>query len=286
MVRTVRRRLVWNGGRIARSGKNQSWCWQRLVGPVFECALHPHRVPQANTPFFGRGRLIAPRISKNAIAPVVPGRKTRKQTDISQWERLLAASHHEVRQPGSETALGDPREDNREYNAVCHCGSTKAALNLAQRRTEFPKETISMSETLALPKDQIDEHKEKYFSFQIKGWTNFDPMDKTLARIAEGLENGGGFLKLIEVLRVEGELASIDDEEVRECFANILAAKRLVRNIHELPKKLIEELRSALKTEEEVVPQKPVRQGAISSVNESAPPAKFWPGPKFPTAMP
>src|ERR1700730_555505 len=139
MVRTVRRRLVWNGGRIDRSGKNQSWCWQRLVGPVSQCALRPHRVPQANTPFFGRGRLIAPRISRNGIAPVVPGRKTRKQTDISQWERLLAASHHEVRQPGSETAPGDPREDNREYNAVCHCGSTKAALDLAQRCTEFQR---------------------------------------------------------------------------------------------------------------------------------------------------
>jgi hypothetical protein len=145
-----------------------------------------------------------------------------------------------------------------------------------------------MSETLsALSKNRIDEHKEKYFSFQIKGWTNFDPMDKTLARIAEGLENGGGFLTLIEVLRVEDELASIDDEEVRECFANILAAKRLVRNVHELPKNIIEELRSALKTEEEVVPKKPVRQVAISSVNDdSAPPVKSWPGPKFPTAMP
>jgi hypothetical protein len=35
---------------------------------------------------------------------------------------------------------------------------------------------------------------------------------------------------------------------VRDCFANILAAKRLVRNIHQLPHKLIEDLRSALKT--------------------------------------
>lgn len=136
-----------------------------------------------------------------------------------------------------------------------------------------------MSETLsALPTNQIDEHKEKYFSFQIRGWTNFDPMDKTLDRIAESIENGDGFLTLMEVLKVDDELASIDDEEARECFANMLAAKRLVRNVQQLPKKLIEELRSALKTEGEVVPKKPVTQVAISSVNdESAPRAKFWP---------
>ncbi len=76
-------------------------------------------------------------------------------------------------------------------------------------------------------------------------------MDKTLARIVEGIEQGGGFLTLVEVLKIEDDLASIGDEEVRECFANILAAERLVRNVHELPKKLIEELRSALKTEDE-----------------------------------
>src|SRR5438093_1391762 len=113
-----------------------------------------------------------------------------------------------------------------------------------------------MSGTLRAPqKIQTYEQSEKYFSFQIKGWTNFDPMDKTLAKIAEGIEQGGGFLSLMEVLKVEDDLASIGDEEVRECFANILAAKRLLRNAHELPKNLIEELRSALKTDEEVVPK-------------------------------
>ena len=45
-----------------------------------------------------------------------------------------------------------------------------------------------MSETLRSPqKIQTHEQSEKYFSFQIKGWTNFDPMDKTLAKIAEGI---------------------------------------------------------------------------------------------------
>ena len=136
-----------------------------------------------------------------------------------------------------------------------------------------------MSETLSVShKNQTDERKEKYFSFQIKGWTNFDPTDKTLARIAEGIEQGGGFLTLMEVLKVEEDIAAIGDEEVRECFANILAAQRLLRNVHELPKKLIEELRSALKTDEEVVPKKPVMPVAISSGNdESGSRSKFWP---------
>ena len=130
----------------------------------------------------------------------------------------------------------------------------------------------------ASQRNQTDEHKEKYFSFQIKGWTNFDPMDETLARIADGIEKGRGFLTLIQVLKVEEDIAAIDDEEVRECFANIVAAKRLVKNVHGLPQKLIEELRAALKTEDEVVPKKPVIPVAISTVNEeSAPRAKFWP---------
>src|SRR5437016_11957454 len=87
---------------------------------------------------------------------------------------------------------------------------------------------------------KTDEHKEKYFSFQIKGWTNFDPMDKTLASIAKSIEQGDGFLTLLEVQNVETDLAAIGDEEVRECFANILAAKRLVKTVHDLPKNLIQ----------------------------------------------
>jgi len=126
-----------------------------------------------------------------------------------------------------------------------------------------------MSKILRAPQQiQTDEQSEKYFSFQIKGWTNFDPMDKTLAKIAEGIEQGGGFLSLMEVLKVEDDLASIGDEEVREFFANVLAAKRLLRNAHELPKNLIEELCSALKTEEEVIPKKTVTPVAISSVDD------------------
>jgi hypothetical protein len=108
-----------------------------------------------------------------------------------------------------------------------------------------------MSQTsVALQNNQPCEQSEKYFSFQIKGWTNFDPMNKTLARIAAGIEEANGFLTLVEVLTVEDSLASIDDEEARECFANTIAAKRLLKNIHELPKKVVEELRSALNAEE------------------------------------
>jgi hypothetical protein len=143
----------------------------------------------------------------------------------------------------------------------------------------FLKETISMSETLGAPqKNQPDVQSEKYFSFEIQAWTNFDLMDKTLTRIAEGIEQGGGYLTLLEVVKVEADLASIGDEEVRECFANTLAAERLLRNVHELPKNLIEELRSALQIEEKVVPKKTVAPVPISSLsNESASRAKRWP---------
>jgi hypothetical protein len=137
-----------------------------------------------------------------------------------------------------------------------------------------------MSDALGAPQiGQTDEHKQKYFSFQIKGWTNFDPMDKTLARIAESIEQGGGFLTLVEVLKTENDLACIGDEEVRECFANILAAKRLIRTVHELPKNLIQELLSALKADvEEVAPKKPATSVTNLAANdESASRAKQWP---------
>jgi len=135
-----------------------------------------------------------------------------------------------------------------------------------------------MSQTLAPRASLTDEHKEKYFSFQIKGWTNFDPMDKSLASIAKSIEQGDGFLTLLEVLNAENDLAAIGDEEVRECFANILAAKRLVKTVHELPKNLIEELRTALNTEEEKVPKKSAVSVANFPVNdEPGARAKQWP---------
>ena len=136
-----------------------------------------------------------------------------------------------------------------------------------------------MSETLKVPQtDQSDKQSEKYFSFQIKGWTNFDPVNKPLAKVAEGIEQGNGFLTLVELLRVENEVASIDDEEVRECFENLLAAKRLIQNVNELPAKVREELRAALETKEEVVPKKIVTLVPGPSVNEeSGSRFKRWP---------
>ena len=133
-----------------------------------------------------------------------------------------------------------------------------------------------MADALGAPqRNQTDEHKEKYFNFHFKGWTNFDPMNKTLASIAESIEDGGGFLTLVEVLKTENDLAGISDQEARECFANILAAKRLVKSVHELPKSLLDELRSALKAEDEAVPKK-----TVASVGTGVEPvlrAKDWP---------
>ena len=136
-----------------------------------------------------------------------------------------------------------------------------------------------MSETLKLlPTDQSSKQGTKYFTFQIRGWTDFDPMDKTLAMIAARIEDGDGFLTVVEVLRVENDITAIDDEEVRECFENLHAAKRLIQNVNELPIRLKEELRAALKTEDEmasqknpkVVPGPTLDEGSLSRV-------KRWP---------
>jgi hypothetical protein len=50
-----------------------------------------------------------------------------------------------------------------------------------------------MSDTPAPQQNPTDEHKEKYFSFQIKGWTNFDPMDKPLAGLLKALSEARDF---------------------------------------------------------------------------------------------
>jgi hypothetical protein len=138
----------------------------------------------------------------------------------------------------------------------------------------------AMSQTHEMPQtNQNHEPRDRYFSFQIKGWTNFDPMDKTLARLAESIDQGNGFLTLVEVLTVEDDLASIQDEEVRTCFENLLAAKRLMRNFNELPPKIKEELRAvALRTEEEVAPKNIVTLVPGSSASpEAAAVVKRWP---------
>jgi hypothetical protein len=99
---------------------------------------------------------------------------------------------------------------------------------------------------------------ERYFKLQIRAWTDFDPMDKKLSEITEAIEQGGGLLTAIEVLTVEEDLAAISDTEVREGFQNIRAARRVLRSVGELPKKLVEDLRSALNAQEQVDQRKPV----------------------------
>ena len=136
-----------------------------------------------------------------------------------------------------------------------------------------------MSETIKVAStNQNAEPIEKYFSFQIKGWTNFDPMDKTLVKVAEGIELGDGFLTLVEVLKVEDDVNSIDDEEAKEYFENLLAAKRLIQNVNDLPAKVREELRAVLKSEEEVAPNKIVTLAPTPSVSDdTVSRVKRWP---------
>jgi hypothetical protein len=130
-----------------------------------------------------------------------------------------------------------------------------------------------MSETLKVAQTSQSSESEKYFSFHIKGWTNFDPMNTTLAQVADRIERGHGLLTQFEVLKVEEKTTSIDDEEAKKWFENLLAAKRLIQNANELPAKIKEELRAALGTEEEAVPNKVVTLGppSTSFVNEEAP---------------
>lgn len=99
----------------------------------------------------------------------------------------------------------------------------------------------------------------KYFKFQLSGWTDFDPMDKELSEIADAIAQGSGLLSAIEVVEVQDDLAAIKDMEVREGFQNILAARRILRSLGDLPKNVVEELRSALKVQEEVDERKPPR---------------------------
>jgi hypothetical protein len=132
-----------------------------------------------------------------------------------------------------------------------------------------------MWKSSVVPQSSQTEPKERYFKIQMKAWTNFDPMEKTLAEIAQGMEQGNGFLSVIEVLEVADSLASITDEDIRNGFENILAAKRVVRAVSNLPPKLKEELRSALQKETDVeqsphvVPRKAVGSAVEEIGSES-----------------
>jgi hypothetical protein len=97
----------------------------------------------------------------------------------------------------------------------------------------------------------------KYFKIQVRGWTDFDPLDKKLPDIADAIERGGGFLTAIEVLDTKDDLSAISDNVVREGFENIQAARRVLRSIGELPTSLVEDLRAALNEPAETA-KKPV----------------------------
>ena len=109
----------------------------------------------------------------------------------------------------------------------------------------------------------------KYFKFQMSGWTDFDPMDKNLSELTEAIENGGGFVTAVEVLEIADDLSRIKDKEVLEGFQNILAAKRVLENVGELPKKLVDELRSALKAQEGGEEKKPLTPPAVSVLRQA-----------------
>src|SRR5437762_12130812 len=59
-------------------------------------------------------------------------------------------------------------------------------------------------------------------------------------------------LTAIEVLEVEDDLAAISDNEVKEGSKTSLAARKVLRSIGELPKSLVDDLRSVLNARQEV----------------------------------
>lgn len=126
-----------------------------------------------------------------------------------------------------------------------------------------------MAERLAVPlQNQSGKEGEKFYNFQIRGWLNFDPVDKTLANVAERIDMGDGFVAMVDLLKVADGVSAIDDEEIREAFENLLAVKRLIQNASQLPTTLIEELRAALKMEQQIAPKKNVTPISSSSGRE------------------
>jgi hypothetical protein len=76
---------------------------------------------------------------------------------------------------------------------------------------------------------------QRFYKLLVKAWTSFDPANMDLSEIAEFIDDGSGFLSSIEVVSVAEDLRGIDDAEVREGFANLLAADRVLQNIADLP---------------------------------------------------
>jgi hypothetical protein len=86
----------------------------------------------------------------------------------------------------------------------------------------------------------------RYFNLQVSAWTNFDPSSAELTEIARAIEEGNGFLSVIEVTRVVDNVGEIDDPEIRQRFETVLAAERLLDGVSELPQSLKDKLYAAL----------------------------------------
>jgi hypothetical protein len=88
----------------------------------------------------------------------------------------------------------------------------------------------------------------KYFKLQLKAWTNFDPAQEDLTAIADAIRKAEGFITVMEVTEVSG-LKEITDPEVRERFASVEAAEKILQNLDKLPTSVREQLYSALATQ-------------------------------------
>jgi hypothetical protein len=93
----------------------------------------------------------------------------------------------------------------------------------------------------------------KYFKLQVKAWTSFDPSQKELIAIANGIQRGEGIVTVMEVTQVS-ELNEINDAEVRERFESLEAAEKILHNLDKLPQAVREELYSALAKQKLIAP--------------------------------
>lgn len=96
--------------------------------------------------------------------------------------------------------------------------------------------------------------KKRFYKVQARVWVQFDPTNAEFSDVAEAIEQGTGFLTMMEVIHVVQDSEEIDDPEVKERFADLRAAERILRNRLELPNSLREKLRSALGTQHEETP--------------------------------
>jgi hypothetical protein len=108
-----------------------------------------------------------------------------------------------------------------------------------------------MSDVTRVPKIPVATAPTAYFKMQIRCWTDFDPMGKKLTEIADAVERGDAFLTAVEILDVKDDVSAISDNVVREGFENIVAARKVLRNIAELPTAILEDLRTALNSRAE-----------------------------------